>query len=669
MLNTLTLREQTIQTLEQNYLKNMHLFEKYYPPLFELFSSSGNQNIELEVSDSGEVFVIKDGKKVEDFRIRQLSERVEKFYKNPSRITKPTDEVKKIQRKCHHIHTLKLLDSLSVKKGACGDQTVFNYKELPLLMIFGVGTGFHVTMFNKISKIKYLILVEEDIELLKASLYTMNWAELLSSFKGSDKELIILLGSDVKKLAEDVLKAIIKCHPMFSGFSFFFKASNSELFEELLDELGRKQFLLYHGWGFFDDEICSVVQTMEKIVKRVPVFSGRKKIEQESAAFIVGSGPSLDNTIEIIRKWQDKAVIFSCGTGLKVLKEANIRPDFHIELERPKFTYDVLLDSFSRDVLKTLNMIGSNPLYPKVLDLAGERTIFLKDSDAGSTLFSRFDYKQMPLSSPTVTNSALSIALMAGFQHICFFGVDLGWRDPKQHHSNMSAYFDSHNKLSKFDLNWEWHFEDDLGRIYTTGIFSWTKNNIEQLIDNFPHVKIFQVGNGAAIKGAKRALNEKEILLPKNINKKAVLQQFVLNRTTDYKSKLNLKKALKQTKKNFYKLTDFILKQLNRKIRNRQDFINVACSINQKLQEIQTKDFLAYILLRGSLWHIDNFIYIKSHLILDDKKSMEFLIAATDAYKNFIIKARDVFTKVYNLNKNYLIKGVPHNEDTYYFVD
>ena len=40
------------------------------------------------------------------------------------------------------------------------------------------------------------------------------------------------------------------------------------------------------------------------------------RLEKNLPAFIVGSGPSLDQSIAAIKRLQGQAIVFSCGTGL-----------------------------------------------------------------------------------------------------------------------------------------------------------------------------------------------------------------------------------------------------------------------------------------------------------------------------------------------------------------
>ncbi len=664
-----SLSDSVVQTLYKTYEKNLDFLKRYYPPLFEMVTQNGSLDVQIEVTPLGEVEIYKDGERLSHYSFENIKSRVEDFYKNPTRISRPVDNLDSYDRKCLHIETLKAIGRLAPKYVTRKDACVFTKYDIPLMIIFGVGSGFHIQAFTQFSRIRYLILVEEDLELFKVSLYTVNWHKILKNYMGQENKIFIFINDDRKQLVKDVLQSITICHPMFASLSFYFKAADRQLFDDILDGLGEKQFLLYQGWGFFDDELCSVVQTISKIKKKVPIFSGRKKVPKNSVAFIVGSGPSIDKSINILKQYQDEAVIFSCGTGLKVLEREGIRPDFHVELERPKITYDVLSSGCSKDVLKALYMIGSNPVYPKVLDLARKKMIFLKELDAGTFFFEDMNYPVIPLPSPTVTNSALSVALHGGFDHIYFFGVDLGWRDPKQHHSEKSLYFDHKHFLSKVDLNYHWKYDDDLGTVYTTNIFSWTRNNIEQLIEAFSDRNFYQVGSGANIRGSIRVM-DMELPMPEiPVHKDDLLRTFHQNADNSYIKTLNIKRKLKYSRKHFDKFTGSVLRYIEKKkIVTRQDFIKFACYRQAKLKAIENSDFHTFMLFRGTLWHMENFIYVYSHQILEDEKVRSFLKESLKIYRDFILRTRIIFDQLMSFASDKDKLYISHNEDTYYFV-
>ncbi len=665
----ISLSDSIVQKLYENYQKNIDFLERYYPPLFDMVTQKGNLNVEIDVTPSGEVEICKNGKKLSYYSFDDIKNRVEDFYREPTRIARPVDDLDNYERKCLHIETLKAVGSLSKKYVSRKNACIFNKFDIPLMVIFGIGSGFHLQAFTEFSRIRYLILVEEDLELFKVSLYTINWQKILKNYVGQKNKIFIFISHDREQLVKDVLQSITTCHPMFASLAFYFKASDSQMFDDVLDELGKKQFLMHQGWGFFDDELCSVVQTISKIKRQVPVFSARKKVPEKSVAFIVGSGPSIDKSINILKQYKDDAVIFSCGTGLKILEREGIRPDFHVELERPKITYDVLNSGFNKEYLKGLHLIGSNPVYPKVLELFGQNMIFLKQLDAATFFFNDTDYQIMELSSPTVTNAALSVALHGGFDHIYFFGVDLGWRDPAQHHSEKSLYFDDKHFLSRANLSYHWKYEDDLGTVYTTNIFSWTHNNIEQLIEAFGNRKFFQVGNGANIKGSTRIMDKKLPMPARSTCKKDVLRIFYQNADNTYVKTLNIKRKLKYSRRYFDKFTGAVLGYMDKKkISTRQDFINFACFRHAKLKEIEQKDFHTFMLFRGTLWHLENFIYVYSHQVLEDEKARLFLKDAMKIYRNFILSTRNIFDQLVKIASSKETADITHNEDTYYFV-
>ena len=90
--------------------------------------------------------------------------------------------------------------------------------------------------------------------------------------------------------------------------------------------------LILSGLGFYFDETVMITNTFENLHSgdaQMTRFS-RSKI-RSNPVFIVASGPSLDKDIEWIKKNQDKAVVFACGSAIMPLLRNGIQPDFSVE--------------------------------------------------------------------------------------------------------------------------------------------------------------------------------------------------------------------------------------------------------------------------------------------------------------------------------------------------
>lgn len=101
---------------------------------------------------------------------------------------------------------------------------------------------------------------------------------------------------------------------------------------------------------------------------------------------MVGNGPSLDESIELIREYQDKVIIFAAGTALQSLMNAGIKPDFHVIVERTLSVYQVLTNTTTDDMLSDMNLLSVEVVYPDTLNHYKWAGLGLKGPEA-STVF------------------------------------------------------------------------------------------------------------------------------------------------------------------------------------------------------------------------------------------------------------------------------------------
>jgi len=191
-------------------------------------------------------------------------------------------------------------------------------------------------------------------------------------------------------------------------------------------------------------------------------------VETDIPVFIIGSGPSLDYAVEVIRRCAGKAILVSCGTALGALYRAGIKPDIHVEIERTDVVFRTLSE-LDRKFLKEIPIVGMNTLYPEVFKLGKRGYMFLKPNDTGSALFPSH-LPRLFNSNPTVTAGAISLMAHAGFRRFYLFGVDLGSKEEEKHHSKLSAYYREGSILRsltpKFDRTLEGNFG---GMVFSLG--------------------------------------------------------------------------------------------------------------------------------------------------------------------------------------------------------
>jgi hypothetical protein len=121
-----------------------------------------------------------------------------------------------------------------------------------------------------------------------------------------------------------------------------------------------------HNHGNLDDSLLGVEVTIRNkdYLLNNPGIEDLKDHYKGASALIVGAGPSLDQNLETIKKYNDRFVIIAADAALKPLTNAGIRVDFVTSIERLN-AYQI---PFFTDLEKTnADLIAFPVLHPDVL--------------------------------------------------------------------------------------------------------------------------------------------------------------------------------------------------------------------------------------------------------------------------------------------------------------
>ncbi|MEN3027708.1 MAG: 6-hydroxymethylpterin diphosphokinase MptE-like protein [Aquificaceae bacterium] len=261
---------------------------------------------------------------------------------------------------------------------------------IPLLLMVGLGFGFHLRALLEKYEVQNLVILDVPA-FFRLSIYTLDWEWLLNyySLPGRRLEMIVqdklIRESNLDNAFSDLLRVVQQVNPGVFYWGYYFEHLRYNPPMKVIEWFNSSPAFqeLFHG--YFDDELWSLHWTLEKFEKKIPLYYPQKKVPKGSVAFVLGAGPSLDPAIEKIKEYQDRAVIFSCGSTISALQRAGIVPDFHVEIERTKFTYDALIE-VDRQFLKKTRLIANNPLWTDCFKLFKKGYMFLKLNDTGALL-------------------------------------------------------------------------------------------------------------------------------------------------------------------------------------------------------------------------------------------------------------------------------------------
>ena len=662
----------TPEKLKKRFEKNLAFFKKKVPVLYELALARGKKDVEIFIGPQG-VNLRLNGQLV--YPANHSAEEIgrlqaENFLKNPSRLVFPPQVLLgKVDRESLNHEALNLLqDKLSPY---CAKDFEHDPSFIPFLVTFGLGLGYHLQYLLKMTEVKYLVILEEDIELLKATFYTLDWKKIIEYFSRPGKDIFISVNNSPQALYHDLYNAYQKTHPMFGVFSYAWSIIKNPIFSQVINLIKEKLFLVLRGWGFFDDEFRSLIQTTANLIKGVPIFVPNQSVSPKTMAIVVGAGPSLDERIEFLKKEAQRGVIISCGTAIRTLEKEGIIPDIHVNIERPKEVYDILVSTVSRDFLKHPIMVAGNPNWHEYFDLGRASFMFLKANDAGAAIFP----KEIPwiyCCNPTVTNAGLAFAVYAGFKHIALVGVDLGAPDPSLHHSRKTAYYDSQGPLANFKADFDRVVTLPDGRkIFTNSTYIWAKSAIEELIKSHQDVKVYNLSQGLHFEGTIR-LEPQDLNFiseDKEASLSAVLSQTKLD-YLDHKTLVKRLKALSQGNAYFLRYIEKIFKNSGI-TKSRRLLIDVLCDLYRfTFGEIARKDTALFLLYKGSIMHFSNRLFFSSYLIHNSQNREKFLEEGKEIFLTFLRRAYEnlkIFIQMVEENPEEILRLVPQNM-FYFFI-
>lgn len=411
---------------------------------------------------------------------------------------------------------------------------------VPLAIMFGVGLGYQLSYLYEKCKLNVFFIIEPDLDLFYASIFTFDWYVLLEHINNENLGLHVFLGQNNDEIMQDLSMAIVKNGSYLSSANIGFWHYPSEKISELMMRTQQEFFLLSSGWGFFDDNIISISHCIENVRKNLPFLVSGKSIAkkwQDMPIFIIGNGPSLDMAIDTLKSMKNKVIILSCGSAMSALHKAGIKPDIHVQVERTKLVPDSHRLLNDDDYLKHILFLSLDVIHPDCAQQFNRVGLAFKPLEPGGFLL-QLNYpvaRQRDIlrgANPLVGNTGVATACRLGFKNIYLFGIDNGYKSNQHHHSKLSFYFDADGnakeKLSSLVLRRSKHLIPGNfgGNVETTNMMINSKIVIENQIKLYNDVHVYNCSDGAAIKGAIPTSIENIIFPDKEIDKELLIDHI-----------------------------------------------------------------------------------------------------------------------------------------------
>lgn len=440
-----------VDSLEFRREENLQAFKHYFPNIYKDFESYTPVSWFPYLTDNGEVNLVKKEQLVNWYHSSPRSESIENYelfrdYPNKDGlILGYTGE--KLKHYLHYKFVAETEEFLEEKE----DQTHLP-ERVKSLILFGMGCGYQLQELLNQHTVEKLFICEPNRDFFHASLYAIDWKEILEGIDKSGGRIYLNIGDDGSNLFRDLLNQFYSIGPYILANTYFYQSYHNSILTQAIGQL-REQLMIVISMGEYFDHAYYGISHTRKLISRGTSFlkAGADKSfsrdDQEVPVFLIGNGPSLDKTYREIIEWQDKAIIVSCGTALQALYRYGITPDFHAEIEQNRSTYDWTSKIDAPEFLKQISLLSCNGVHPDTCELY--KDVFLAFKEGESSTVSVLEasrphnFEVLKFAFPTVSNFALNLFTKLGYKQIYLFGVDLGFVDADRHHSVLSGYYNN----------------------------------------------------------------------------------------------------------------------------------------------------------------------------------------------------------------------------------
>jgi hypothetical protein len=608
--------------LELRFKKNMAIFKEAAPDIYHQFIDYEPKELRLLYTEDGHLNLVNynlNNRPVYASDPKEfIATQVKEFITLPS-ISSVNFAKSKIMNDAH-LHA-PLINHLIDYYAPFNDTIKVNCNQpIGMFLMTGIGMGYQLPALLEKLDIYTLCIFDPHKDSFYASLHTIDWGEVISYFLRPYRMIKLLIGMETQDaLAElRLLTDRIGLHNVV--FTFIYRHFGSPKEEEFINTYTKEFHLNATGTGFFDDEQVSFAHTIANLNNQTPIFLQQpEKKHPLPPLLLVGNGPSLDKHIEFLQRNRSNAIVMSCGTALSSLAKRQIKPDFHVEMERNIDVKDWLEEGTQPEDREGVTLLCLNTCAPEVIKMFSDACIAKKPNDCGEIIIDNVveqtcggvTIRALSLCNPTVTNAGLSYALAMGFTEIYLVGVDLGMSPEGDHHSSLSPYHALTAKTQIKDLSplentkANYFIKGNFVEQVSTSVFlDSTRVNMQILLTYYDRVKgginVYNSNNGALIKGTIpkplsdimdfSVLEDKDGVIHS-------LKQTHFIRPGENSSLQN--NHIKNYLRNFFEMRKLII--LPKKTPSRKEFYERITQIFNLIREQRDKNSITTMLLRGSM--------------------------------------------------------------------
>lgn len=398
-------------------------------------------------------------------------------------------------------------------------------KVIAKFIFIGVGLGLHIPLIHKKVQAKEYLVIEDDLELFRLSLFTTPYYEL-----GGECELFFCIAEDENLFLQtmDLFLSNTFFNNRYLKYSYFPAHSDNKI-KQIQNALATQSFTIFP----YKTDLQKLLRPLEYINDGYNVLNlsthFTNSIFSKKPVLLITAGPSLKKNLQWLKENHQRFILIAVSATLNTLYKYDITPDIvtHIDgFETSLAHYDALP---AKDFLKhSIIVLGA-------FSPAKVRTMFSKEQifycEGSSNYFEGFG----SITAPCIGSFSLLLSLMLDTHELYLLGLDLALDQETGHsHSDDHIYMQQKDMGKKETLSNTISLRGNLfpvqgnfqKNVYTTSGFHLS---VQSLYLNIPRIKhdtqrIYNLNDGAKIHQAiAQNINDVNVDAYKTIDKRELL--------------------------------------------------------------------------------------------------------------------------------------------------
>ncbi|MBD3824992.1 MAG: motility associated factor glycosyltransferase family protein [Epsilonproteobacteria bacterium] len=317
-------------------------------------------------------------------------------------------------------------------------------KEIKKFIFIGTGLGLHITLIDaKIQGSEYII-IEDDLELFKLSLFTTPYYEI-----ARHAELFFCVADD-ENIFLKTMQAFLDSNFFYNRYLKYFKfpTHSIEKIKQIQNALTTQTFIFFP----YKADLYKNIRPLEYLNQGYNLLNVgtnfTSKLFYEKPVLVLAAGPSFGQNIEWVKANGHRFIIIAVSAILNTLYKHGIKPDLVTHLDGSTMAakhFDSVKESDFLD--QTLMLFGPNT--PRsVRELFTKEQIFYYDegSDYVKSLGSIY--------APCIGSTSLVMSLIFNSKDIYLLGLDLAInQETGETHSSEHLYTSKSDIEKKHELS------------------------------------------------------------------------------------------------------------------------------------------------------------------------------------------------------------------------